>query len=184
MQKEPLILFSQIPAKQGSIGLITLNRLEALNALNGTMIMALSAQLHLWADDPAISLVIIQSSSPKAFSAGGDLKEVYTYGKNRDKQGLVFYATEYKLDQLIHNYPKPYIALLSGVAMGGGLGISLHGTRVIATEYLRLAMPETGIGFFPDVGAGFFFQRCPHKIGMYLALTGSIIGVADAILPI
>lgn len=181
MQDEAQILFTEITAAKGKMGIITLNRPRALNALSSTMIMALSQRLQQWASDTTINLVLIKSNSAQAFCAGGDLKEVYQYGTTANHDGLHFYAEEYKLNLFIYNYPKPYIALVDGIAMGGGLGISLHGQRIIVGEHLQLAMPETGIGFFPDVGAGFFFQRCPHKIGMYLGLTGNIIGAADAL---
>lgn len=180
MQEPSHILFEKIPAQHGHIGLITLNRPQALNALSGAMILALHDQLQKWADDQDISLVIIKSSTNRAFCAGGDLKEVYNYGTNGNADGLVFYAEEYRLDLFINNYPKPYIAFLNGVTMGGGLGLCMHGSRIIASEGLMLAMPETGIGFFPDVGAGHFFQRCPHNIGMYLGLTGHIMNIAEA----
>lgn len=180
MQNEPQILFTEIPAAQGNIGVITLNRPRALNALSPEMIIAMKDQLQNWAIDPNINIVFIQSSAERSFCAGGDLKEVYKYGRTNYIQGMHFYTTEYELNLLIHEFPKPYIALLNGIAMGGGLGISMHSARVLATETLQLAMPETGIGFFPDVGAGFFLKDCPHKIGMYLGLTGSAIGIADA----
>lgn len=181
MQESAPVLFTKLSAKRGNIGLITLNRPEALNALSGEMIYALTHQLQIWNDDPEISMVLIQGAGGKAFCAGGDLKAVYSYGPSRANTGLHFYEEEYKLNLMIYNYSKPYVAILDGIAMGGGLGISLHGARAIATEKLQLAMPETAIGFFPDVGAGCFFQHCPHKIGLYLALTGNSIGVADAV---
>lgn len=181
MQESSHVLFEKIAAKQGYIGLITLNRPQALNALSGAMILSLHDQLQKWATDPDISLVIIKSSNNRAFCAGGDLKEVYHYGTTKNAEGLMFYAEEYRLDLFIHNYPKPYISFLNGVTMGGGLGLCMHGSRIIASEGLMLAMPETGIGFFPDVGAGYFFQRCPHNLGMYLGLTGHIMNIAEAI---
>lgn len=181
MQESSHVLFEKIPAKHGHIGLITLNRPQALNALSGAMILSLHQQMQKWADDQEISLVIIKSSSNRAFCAGGDLKEVYHYGTTNNADGLMFYDEEYRLDLFIHNYPKPYISFLNGVTMGGGLGLCMHGTRIIASEGLMLAMPETAIGFFPDVGAGYFFQRCPHNIGMYLGLTGHIMNIAEAI---
>ncbi|HSX20611.1 MAG TPA: enoyl-CoA hydratase/isomerase family protein [Gammaproteobacteria bacterium] len=174
------VFFKTIPAHQGQIGLITLNRPEALNALSGEMILALLKQLQAWAQDSKISIVVIQGAGDRAFCAGGDLKMVYNYGIANYKDGLHFYEAEYELDLLIAKYRKPYISLLNGIAMGGGLGISLHGARVVGTEKLQLAMPECGIGFFPDVAAAHFLARCPHNIGIYLGLTGNIIGIADA----
>lgn len=181
MQQQPEVLFKTIPAKSGQIGIILLNRPQALNALSGEMILSMSDTLHKWEKDPEIAIVIIQSSGGRAFCAGGDLKVFYNLGPENYAEGIHFYQSEYQLNLLIHNYPKPYIALLDGIAMGGGLGISIHGTRVIASEKLQLAMPETAIGLYPDVGAGYFLARCPHKIGMYLGLTGNSIGVADAL---
>jgi enoyl-CoA hydratase/carnithine racemase len=174
------ILFNRIPAQHGEIGLIQLNRPKALNALSVDMILALDHHLAQWATDPQIVAVIITSTFQKAFCAGGDLKFVFYNGKAQYEQADPFFRKEYRLIKLIHAFPKPYIVLLDGITMGGGCGISLHGTRVIAGENLRLAMPETGIGFYPDVGAGHFFARGPRKIGMYLGLTGSIINVDDA----
>lgn len=177
---EPEILYNELPAKHGKLGIITLNRPKALNALSVAMVLSMNDQLRAWADDKDIAAVIIQGAGDKAFCAGGDLKIVYTHGKGKYKDMIPFFSTEYRLNQYIGEYPKPYIALLDGISMGGGLGVSVLGTRVIATERLRLAMPETAIGFYPDVGAGYFLSRCPHRIGMYLGLTGNSIDVADA----
>jgi enoyl-CoA hydratase/carnithine racemase len=177
---EPEILYNELPAKHGKLGIITLNRPKALNALSVSMVASMYNQLHTWANDNEIAAVIIQGAGDRAFCAGGDLKLVYKHGKDRFRDMVPFFTTEYRLNLYISEYPKPYIALLNGIAMGGGLGVSVHGTRVIATERLQLAMPETAIGFYPDVGAGYFFSRCPHRIGMYLGLTGNSIGVADA----
>jgi len=179
---EPEILYSELPARHGKFGIITLNRPKALNALSVGMVSSMYDQLHVWADDKDVLAVIIQGAGDRAFCAGGDLKLVYVHGKNNYQDMIPFFSAEYHLNQYINEYPKPYIALLNGIAMGGGLGVSVHGTRVIATERLQLAMPETAIGFYPDVGAGYFLSHCPHKIGMYLGLTGNSIGVADAML--
>ncbi len=177
---EPEILYGELPAKSGKLGIITLNRPKSLNALSVAMVLSMNDQLHAWAEDANIVAVIIQGAGDRAFCAGGDLKLVFNHGKSKYQEMIPFFSTEYRLNLYISEYPKPYIALLDGIAMGGGLGISLHGSRVIATERLQLAMPETAIGFYPDVGAGYFLSRCPHKIGMYLGLTGNSIGVADA----
>jgi enoyl-CoA hydratase len=182
-ENEPsYILFNEIPTNSGQLGLITLNRPAALNALSAQMVVELSDKLHTWAKQTAIQAVIVQSSNERAFSAGGDIKQLYQAGASNYAQGMPFFRYEYQLNKFIHNYPKPYIALINGVTMGGGLGLSVHGSHVIAAENLKLAMPETGIGLYPDVGASYFLSRCPHYLGMYLGLTGSIIGVADAIL--
>lgn len=178
MNTQDPVLFKQIKAKHGQIGIITLNRPQALNALNLEMVQAISAQLHVWTHDPEIAVVIIIGTG-RAFCAGGDLKEIYK--RNNNNSTTPFYSDEYLLNLLINKFPKPYIAILNGIAMGGGLGLALHGTRVIATEKLQLAMPEVAIGFFPDVGAAKFLSKCPKHIGTYLGLTGNTIGVADAL---
>jgi enoyl-CoA hydratase len=174
------ILFNEHAAKQGKLAVITLNRPQSLNALSDSMIASLYKQLLLWAKDPQINAVLIRSTGEKAFCAGGDLKQVFNNGPENYKKLIPSFSIEYKLNILINEYPKPYIALLHGIAMGGGLGIALHGTRVIASETLQLAMPETGIGFFPDVGASKFLSQCPYNLGLYLGLTGNTIGTKDA----
>ena len=179
--KSSHVIFEKIQAKHGHIGLITLNRPESLNALSEKMTIDISEKLHSWAYDSNILAVIIQSSNQKAFSAGGDVKQLYITGRGNAKQDTTFFRYEYKLNEFIHKYPKPYIALLDGIAMGGGLGLSVHGSHVVAAENLKLAMPETGIGLFPDVGASYFLSHCPNYLGMYLGLTGSIVGFMDAI---
>jgi enoyl-CoA hydratase len=178
---ESEILYHELSATHGKLGIITLNRPKALNALSVAMVSSMLDQLHAWAENKDIAAVIIQGAGDRAFCAGGDLKLVYNHGKNKYQDMIPFFSTEYRLNLYISEYPKPYIALLNGIAMGGGLGVSIHGTRVIGTERLQLAMPETAIGFYPDVGAGYFLSRCPHYIGMYLGLTGNSIGIADAI---
>lgn len=184
MRDAPLtsVLFEELPSQTGLLGIITLNRPEVLNALNGEMAKAILQQLLHWQNRPEIQAVVIQGAGDRAFCAGGDLKLVYQAGPKHIELGIPFFRAEYLANLLIHNYSKPYIALLDGIAMGGGLGISIHGTRVVATEHLKLAMPETAIGLYPDVGAGYFFARSPHKIGLYLGLSGVAIGVADAML--
>lgn len=182
MQATSHVLFEEIAAKHGKLGLITLNRPEALNALSIQMIIDISEKVYAWAIDANIAAVIIQSSSERAFCAGGDLKELYTDGRVSVDVDVECFRREYKLNAFIRNYPKPYIALVDGIAMGGGLGLSVHGGLVVAAANLKLAMPETGIGLYPDVGASYFLSRCPQHLGMYLGLTGNIIGVADAML--
>lgn len=179
--QESEILYTELPATHGRLGIITLNRPKALNALSVSMVVSMYDQLRRWAEDPAIMAVIIRGAGDKAFCAGGDLKLIYNHGKHKYQEMIPFFSLEYTLNQYISEYPKPYIALLDGIAMGGGLGVSVHGTRVIGTERLQLAMPETAIGFYPDVGAGYFLSRCPNHIGMYLGLTGNSIGIGDAI---
>lgn len=181
MKDTPDILFNEHAAKQGKLAVITLNRPQALNALSDSMITSLYEQLQLWANDSQINAVVIRGAGDKAFCAGGDLKMVFNNGQQNYEKLIPSFRTEYKLNILINEYPKPYISLLNGIAMGGGLGISLHGTRVIASETLQLAMPETSIGFFPDVGASKFLTKCPYNLGLYLGLSGNTIDIKDAL---
>lgn len=164
-----------------SIGIITLNRPSALNALNAEMLNALHQQLLQWEKDNTILAVLIESSSPHVFCAGGDIKAVYQAHQNKVKNIELYFKKEYELNQYIHNYSKPYIAILNGLTMGGGAGVSLHGRCRIATEQFSFAMPETGIGFFPDVGTSYILSRLPSEIGVYLGLTGTRINATEAL---
>lgn len=174
--------------RRGSIGLITLNRPKALNALSLAMIRVMQPQLSAWADDPAIGAVVIQGAGDKAFCAGGDVRAVYEAGLAAKAAGTIdrgmtadFFREEYILNHAIHTFPKPFIALIDGISMGGGVGLSVHGAIRIATERLLFAMPETGIGLFPDVGGGWFLPRCPGELGTYYALTGARAKAVDAL---
>ncbi|MBC7609105.1 MAG: enoyl-CoA hydratase/isomerase family protein [Polaromonas sp.] len=206
--------------RRGSAGLITLNRPKALNALSLQMVRDLTAALLAWRDDPTVLLVAIRGSNKKGqpgtpealfggFCAGGDIRffhEAATSGDASDTKALEdFFTEEYTLNHLIHTYPKPYIAFMDGVVMGGGMGLCQgealgaplgkyegadgtspsargQGGKVrIVTEHTKMAMPETNIGLFPDVGGGYFLSRCPGHVGEYLALTGEVIGADDAI---
>ena len=163
------------------VGIITLNRPSALNALNADMLTAIHQQLLQWEKNDAILSVLIQSSTPRIFCAGGDVKAVYLAHQKKIKNLSVYFKKEYELNQYIHNYTKPYIALLDGLTMGGGAGVSLHGRLRIATEHFSFAMPEAGIGFFPDVGTSYLLSRLPHEIGIYLGLTGTRINSTEAL---
>jgi len=162
------------------LGLITLNRPQALNALTFSMILALQQQLTAWATDSSIHAVAIRAVEGKAFCAGGDVRWLYEAGRAQNSQQLEFFRQEYHLNQFIYDYSKPYIALMDGITMGGGVGISLHGSHPVASERFVFAMPETAIGFFPDIGASYLLARCPDQIGLYLGLTGNRIQAADA----
>jgi enoyl-CoA hydratase len=164
----------------GHAGVITLNRPGALNAVTLNMVERLSAQLEKWAGDDAVAHVIIKGRG-RAFSAGGDIVQLYDWGRAKDPKFLEFYRKEYPLNIAIKNFPKPYIALIDGIVMGGGVGVSFNGSHRIVTENLTFAMPETGIGLFPDVGGSWFLPRCPGAIGMYLGLTGARVKADDAI---
>jgi enoyl-CoA hydratase len=167
--------------KIGALGLLTLNRPAALNALTHEMIDALAAQLSAWATDDAIKAVAIRGEGDRAFCAGGDIRAVQQSVIAGDGAGDALLRDEYRLNALIGAYPKPYIALLHGITMGGGAGVSVHGRYRLADATLDFAMPETGIGFIPDVGSSHFLSRAPGEAGMYLALTGARIGLGDAL---
>lgn len=172
---------SQVKAEKiGALGLLTLNRPAALNALTQGMIDALAARLSAWAADDAIKTVAIRGEGDRAFCAGGDIRAVQQSVIAGDGAGVALLRDEYRLNALIGAYPKPYVALLHGITMGGGAGVSVHGSHRLADATLDFAMPETGIGFIPDVGSSHFLSRCPGHAGLYLALTGARIGLADA----
>jgi enoyl-CoA hydratase len=177
-RSEPEILFD----RRGAAAIVTLNRPQALNALTRNMIRQLRAKLNAWRDDVAVSRVVVIAAGGRAFSAGGDLREIYDLGRSgRHAEALVFFREEYQLNAVIGGYPKPYIALIDGIVMGGGVGISVHGSHRVAGERFLFAMPEVGIGFFPDVGATWFLPRLVGKIGTYCALTCERLKVADAV---
>ena len=178
--------------RRGSAGLITLNRPKALNALSLPMIRALSTALLAWRDDPAVHVVAIRGSNKKGqpgtpeslfggFCAGGDIRFFHQAVFASDSALEDFFTEEYALNHLIHTYPKPYVAFMDGVVMGGGMGISQVAKVRIVTEHTKMAMPETNIGLFPDVGGGYFLSRCPGHAGEYLALTGDVIGAEEAL---
>jgi len=167
--------------KRGAMGLITLNRPKALNALTHGMCVDMKAQLDAWANDDAIKHVVIRGAGERAFCAGGDIRALYESGKAKTPYALDFYRDEYRLDAAVKHFPKPYIALLHGIVMGGGVGVSVNGAQRVADESVVFAMPETGIGLFPDVGGSYFLPRCPGETGMYLALTGARLNTMDAL---
>lgn len=174
------IIFSELSGKNGSIGHILLNRPKALNALTTEMCQAFYTQLTQWQNNKQIKAVIIQGEGERAFCAGGDIRSLYYNGKENVSEALNFFRHEYRMNAAIFHFNKPYIALLDGITMGGGAGVSMHGSHRVATERLVYAMPETGIGFFPDIGAGHFLSRLAERIGIYLGLTGDRINAADA----
>jgi enoyl-CoA hydratase/carnithine racemase len=173
------------------IGVLTLNAEKTLNALSLEMIDLLSAQLSTWADDERVAMVLLQGAGDKAFCAGGDLQNLYGSmlahrgrGQRHDVLGNgyanEFFAREYRLDYRIHTYPKPLLCWGHGIVMGGGIGLMAGARHRVATEKTRLAMPEIGIGLFPDVGGSWFLSRMPGRLGLFLALTGASINAADA----
>lgn len=161
------------------LGLVTLNRPAALNALTTDMILRFHAQLRAWATDPAVRRVAVRGAGEKGFCAGGDIRALY------DGRGTAvtadFFREEYRLNRAIFHYPKPYIALMDGIAMGGGVGVSVHARHRVVSAATMLAMPETGIGLFPDVGATYFLPRMPGRLGAFMALTGARLKAADCL---
>jgi enoyl-CoA hydratase/carnithine racemase len=169
-------------------GFITLDRPRALNSLSLEMVRAMTAALLAWRDDPEVAAVVVRSTSEKALCAGGDIRFFHDVGRATPQGGSAlledFFTEEYALNHLIHCYPKPYIALMDGVVMGGGMGIAQGGPRCavrIVTNRTKMAMPEVNIGLFPDVGGSHFLSRAPGSLGVYLGLTGLTIGAADAL---
>lgn len=166
----------------GRCGVITFDRPEVLNALTLHMVREIARSLDEWERDPTIACVLLRAVEGRAFCAGADIKTLYEWGKAaRHDEQLGFLREEYRLNRRIKLYPKPYVSLVGGIVMGGGAGISIHGSHVVAGDAFSFAMPEVGIGFFPDVGATYFLPRLPGKIGTYLALTGRRIGLGDAV---
>ena len=175
---EAEILFDE----RGVVGLVTLNRPKALNALTLGMVRALTPKLAEWAANSSIKLVAIQGAGGKAFCAGGDIRKLYDVCKEgRFEDALSFWREEYQLNRIIKRYPKPYVSLIDGIVMGGGVGLSAHGAYRVASDKYLFAMPEVGIGFFPDVGATYVLPRLPAATGIYLALTGARIKAGDAL---
>ncbi|XP_075566712.1 3-hydroxyisobutyryl-CoA hydrolase, mitochondrial [Pelecanus crispus] len=158
--------------KRGGAGIITLNRPKVLNALTFSMIRQIYPQIKTWEQDPETFLIIIKGTGEKAFCAGGDIRVIIDAGKAGDRLVQDFFREEYILNNAIGTCKKPYVALIDGITMGGGVGVSVHGHFRVATEKTVFAMPETAIGLFPDVGGGYFLPRLPGKIGYYLGLTG------------
>src|SRR5271170_1389671 len=157
---------------------ITLNRLKALTL---DMAVTMTAYLHSWAADAEVGAVLLDGAGERGLCAGGDIRALYDAAKSGSPLPAQFWSTEYHLNVLIARYPKPVIAIMDGVVMGGGIGVSAHASHRIVTERSAVAMPEVGIGFFPDVGASFLLARTPGCVGTYLALTGDRMNAADAI---
>ncbi|XP_073865689.1 3-hydroxyisobutyryl-CoA hydrolase, mitochondrial isoform X3 [Macaca fascicularis] len=158
--------------KKGCAGVITLNRPKFLNALTLNMIRQIYSQLKKWEQDPETFLIIIKGAGGKAFCAGGDIRVISEAEKAKQNIAPVFFREEYMLNNAVGSCQKPYVALIHGITMGGGVGLSVHGQFRVATEKCLFAMPETAIGLFPDVGGGYFLPRLQGKLGYFLALTG------------
>ena len=168
--------------RRGGLVVVALNRPRALNALSFAMCRALDDGLRRWQADPEVHAVVIKGAGERAFCAGGDIRWLYQVLTTRgEDEALRFYALEYPMNARLHHFTKPYVALLDGIAMGGGVGVSVHGSHRVVTERTVFAMPETGIGLFPDVGATYVLPRLPGALGMYLGLTGARLGAADCL---
>ena len=169
-------------SKIGAVGRATLNRPEALNALTHAMALDLETALDGWAQDPSVAMVLVDGTGERALCAGGGIADLHAHGVKGDFDfGRRFWADEYRLNAKIANSAKPYVAIMDGVTMGGGVGVSVHGSHRVVTERSKIAMPECGIGLVPDVGGSFFLSRAPGRIGEYLAATGYRMGGADAV---
>lgn len=179
---DPMIQLTVCANDRGQqTGIITLDRPNALNALSFSMITQLHDALLQWQDDDRVQCVIIGSDLEKAFCAGGDIRALYASRELPMESRDRFFEIEYDINRIIYHYPKPYVALMNGITMGGGVGVSLHGTHSVASNCMQLAMPEAVIGFFPDIGAMHPLSRLPHAIGLWMALTGLTIGAGDAL---
>ncbi|MFD1189382.1 enoyl-CoA hydratase/isomerase family protein [Phenylobacterium conjunctum] len=164
---------------EGKVGRITLNRPQALHALNTGMCRAMTEALLGWKDDPAVELVLLDHSGERGFCAGGDIRMLADSGAGDGREACEFFFIEYRLNHLLFEYPKPVVTIMDGVTMGGGVGLAAPSRYRVATERTTYAMPETGIGLFPDVGGGWFLSRMPGHIGLWLALTGARVKAAD-----
>ena len=166
---------------EGAVGRFTLNRPAALGALTLGMVRDMTKALLAWAADPNIALVLIDHRGERGFSAGGDIRALYDSVNTDGLMARAFFREEYQLDHLLFEYPKPTCVIMDGVVMGGGSGIALPCRYRVATERTAFAMPETGIGLFPDVGGGWYLSRLPGRAGLWLALTGSRLKAADCL---
>lgn len=178
MSEEAEILFE----RRGCAGFVTLNRPHALNAATDNMVRLLAKQLDLWEHDSAIDRIVVKAAGERAFCAGGDIRALYEqYKAGEVSKSLDFWRVEYTLNHRIKHYPKPYVSLIDGIVMGGGVGLSVHGTYRVAGDQYSFAYPEVGIGFFPDVGATHLLPRLPGKIGMWIGLTGRRVSADDGV---
>ncbi|MBN9747824.1 3-hydroxyisobutyryl-CoA hydrolase [Amycolatopsis sp. A1MSW2902] len=163
------------------LGRITLNRPKALNALTHGMVREIAENLEKWRDDPGVRAVVVDGAGERGLCAGGDIRSIYEDARSGGAASLEFWADEYRLNALIGRYPKPYVAIMDGLVMGGGVGISAHGSHRVVTDRSRVAMPETGIGFVPDVGGTWLLSHAPGQLGTHAALTAAQLSGSDAI---
>ena len=175
---EPEVVFD----RRGHVGSITLNRPRAINALTHSMAGLIRAQLDRWANDDDVKTIVLTGSGERGLCAGGDIVSLYRDAESGDgSASRAFWRDEYELNAFIARYPKPYVAIMDGIVLGGGIGISAHASHRIVTERSKLGLPETGIGFIPDVGASWLLTRSPGELGTYLALSASTVRAGDAI---
>ncbi|MFE1957099.1 enoyl-CoA hydratase/isomerase family protein [Streptomyces sp. NPDC059479] len=174
---EPVLL-----GRAGRTAHITLNRPRALNALTHPMVLRISEALTEWEDDESVTAVLISGAGERGLCAGGDIRAIHEDARAGGSASPAFWRDEYQLNARIARFPKPYVALMDGIVMGGGVGVSAHGSLRIVTERSAVAMPETGIGLVPDVGGTYLLSRAPGELGTHLALTGRAVGAADALL--
>ncbi|NEA30219.1 enoyl-CoA hydratase/isomerase family protein [Streptomyces sp. SID13031] len=174
---EPTVLIS----RDGGAGHIVLNRPKAINALTHEMVTLIQSALDSWADDPSVQTVVLTGSGERGLCAGGDIVSIYQDGLAHGTASAEFWAAEYRLDATIADYPKPFVAIMDGIVLGGGIGLSAHASVRVVTERSKIGMPETGIGFFPDVGGTYLLSRAPGELGTHLALTAGSVRAGDAI---
>ncbi len=167
--------------REGALGVITLARTAALNALTLEMIQSCRQQLKKWEADKTVHAIVLQALPGKIFCAGGDVRWLYHQGQKNKNRALQFFKQEYQLNYEISKVKKPFIALMNGLTIGGGVGISLHGSHRVTGASFSFSMPETGIGLFPDVGASYLLNQCPGKLGVYLGLTGNFLAAEQAL---
>ncbi|WP_159949935.1 enoyl-CoA hydratase/isomerase family protein [Rhizobium sp. 18065] len=170
-----------LTARKGALGLIALNRPRVLNSLSHDMVVDFGKALDAFEADPQVAAVLVTGEGERGLCAGGDIRMFYESGKAGDGKASAFLKAEYRLNARIARYKKPYIVVMDGITMGGGVGVSSHGSHRIVTETTKLAMPETGIGFFPDIGASWLLSRAPGELGTWMGLTGEALNGADAI---
>lgn len=178
MSNSEAVVLTQV---RNRVGHLTLNRPSSLNALNLPMIRLLRQQLHAWQTDPEVIAVVLRGAGERAFCAGGDIRSLYDSFRATDGLHLTFFEEEYALDRYIYTYPKPILALMDGFVLGGGMGLVQGASLKVITERVKMGMPETGIGYFPDVGGSHFLSRLPGELGTYMGITGNQIRAADAL---
>src|SRR5580698_1067737 len=170
-----------IARREGSAGIIRLNRPKAINAVTLEMFRDIDKALDEFEADPAVAVIVLEGAGERGLCAGGDIRSLWESSKVRGDLGAILWREEYILNARIKTFPKPYVAFMDGIVMGGGVGLSAHSSHRVVTERTKLAMPEVGLGFFPDVGGTFLLPRSPGEIGTYFGLTGQTMNGPDAI---